>query len=303
MGLRARRETIQEIALAARLNRPEAVAALEGLASMGLAGICNLKCWHATPLGKKCQFRILPEMTTEDDASLPKAMRPSPAAQRLLDILERPMRGSQIAKALGVTPQAVRFMLEKMIAKGLVRLANPGNPMELVARSDDNFAFLPLDEVKVLAGIPDSGATDIKRLLMATKLDETRLMEILVGFIKSEILETEYGFSNEPNLRLTETGRAHPQRNTRKSRAAVPQLPVRSDRVHTVLVTIQKAGSMRILELRDQLHISQNSINALIQYLKRKQLVAKCNPDMFSPYELTGKGQELLLVWEQRQAA
>jgi DNA-binding IclR family transcriptional regulator len=97
-----------------------------------------------------------------------------------------------------------------------------------------------------------------------------------------------------------------PDRVERRSQPAgggAPRLPVRSDRVHAVLQTIADAGALRIRDVSTLTRIAQPSINALMQYLKRKQLVAKTGPAFDSPYSLTDQGRVVLDEMTLRHAA
>ena len=69
---------------------------------------------------------------------------------------------------------------------------------------------------------------------------------------------------------------------------------VRSDRVFRVLSLIADRSEVRIMEVRDALSIPHNSMNALMQYLKRRGLVRKANPDLTASYELTTEGCDTL---------
>jgi predicted transcriptional regulator len=60
---------------------------------------------------------------------------------------------------------------------------------------------------------------------------------------------------------------------------------------------------MRIRDLKNELGIPQASINALMQYLKRKALVQKNSQEQAAPYSLTQKGLDALTEMERRQAA
>jgi Mn-dependent DtxR family transcriptional regulator len=95
----------------------------------------------------------------------------------------------------------------------------------------------------------------------------------------------------------------HPQRGKAARNAQAPRLPVESDRVRTVLTAIDNAGSLRIKDARDSLKIPHNSMNALMQYLKRKLLVQKTGSARDAPYCLTDKGYEVLEEITRRHAA
>ena len=82
-----------------------------------------------------------------------------------------------------------------------------------------------------------------------------------------------------------------------------PRLPVRSDRVRLVLQTIADEGALRIKGVRLLTDIPQRSINALMQYLKRKRLVAKAGDEFDAPYRLTEQGRATLAEMSMRRAA
>jgi Mn-dependent DtxR family transcriptional regulator len=70
-----------------------------------------------------------------------------------------------------------------------------------------------------------------------------------------------------------------------------------SDRV------VDYARSLRIRDLKNALEIPQPSINALMQYLKRKALVQKISNEQAAPYSLTEKGLDALTEMARRHAA
>jgi len=109
------------------------------------------------------------------------------------------------------------------------------------------------------------------------------------------------GARNPP--RRTEAGKNHPQRDESARRAAVPRLPVESDRVRKVLSTILDSGALRIRDVTDVLRIPRESINALMQYLKRKHLVKKTGQEFSAPYALTDEGRAALAEMTRRHAA
>jgi predicted transcriptional regulator len=81
------------------------------------------------------------------------------------------------------------------------------------------------------------------------------------------------------------------------------RLPVESDRVRKVLSTILDSGALRIRDVTDTLRIPRQSINALMQYLKRKHLVEKIGSEFEAPYSLTDKGRAALAEMTRRLAA
>jgi hypothetical protein len=62
-----------------------------------------------------------------------------------------------------------------------------------------------------------------------------------------------------------------------------------SDRVRTVLSAIFDSGELRIRDVTPAVSVPHQSINALMQYLKRKRLVKKSGRELNSPYALTAE--------------
>jgi predicted transcriptional regulator len=98
-------------------------------------------------------------------------------------------------------------------------------------------------------------------------------------------------------------GLKHPQRGQAARRAQVPRLPVESDRVRKVLSAILEAGALRIRDVTNDLSVPRQSINALMQYLKRKHLVEKVGQEFNAPYSLTDEGHAALAEMTVRHAA
>ena len=69
------------------------------------------------------------------------------------------------------------------------------------------------------------------------------------------------------------------------------------------LQAISEAGAVRIRDLSDLTQIPRQPINSLMQYLKRKQLVAKAGLEFDAPYALTDQGRAVLAEITLRQAA
>jgi predicted transcriptional regulator len=110
-------------------------------------------------------------------------------------------------------------------------------------------------------------------------------------------LEVDAAMASEPCINTLgrmllqrRLGLKHPQRARSARRAQEPRLPVESDRVRKVLSAISDSGALRIKDVTETLQIPHQSINALMQYLKRKHLVEKTGQDLHAPYSLTETG-------------
>jgi predicted transcriptional regulator len=117
------------------------------------------------------------------------------------------------------------------------------------------------------------------------------------------LVEAFEGLQGNREYRITATGLKHPQRRHSGRQAKAPRLPVESDRVRNVLSAILDAGAMRIRDVTDIVRIPRESTNALMQYLKRKDLVEKIGDEFNAPYTLTDKGHSALAEMTRRHAA
>jgi DNA-binding MarR family transcriptional regulator len=297
VALRGRNESKTRIAIQAELDLYKTAAALEKLAELGLAGRGETNRWHPTGRGRNCRFETVPDRIRRGSA------RPGPAARRLLELLDRPMRGIELAERLGVTLQRVHQLVVKLHAQGLVKFGDRERVLQVVSRADDQTILLSRDEKRVLSAIPDAYATNAKKIRLAVLLPQERVQQILDRFVARSFIAALYGLADDTVYRITAAGLEHPQRDRGARRAQPPRLPVESDRVHAVLSAILDARSLRIRDLRDALKIPHASINALMQYLKRKALVQKTSREMNAPYSLTDKGLEALTEMTRRHAA
>src|ERR1035437_549005 len=297
VALRFRKESKTEIAIQARLDLKKAAKALEALKELGLARRGEMNSWHPTGRGRNCRFKTIPDPIRRGSAL------PGPGARRLLDALDRPMRGDQLAERLGITLQRVRQLVVKLHAQGLVKFGDPEKILEVVSRNKDKTVLLSRDEARVLSAIPDAYATNVTKIRLAVLLPEKSVQQILDRFVARHFVAAQDGFTDKTIYQRTASGLKHPQRHHDAPLAHTPRLPVESDRVRAVLSAIPDARSLRIRDLKNKLKIPQPSINALMQYLKRKGLVQKTSQEQAAPYSLTEKGFDALTEMARRHAA
>ena len=286
-----------EIAILAKLDQAKTAAALEALEQLGLVKQNRQKHWHATSRGKVCRFKIIPDRLRRNSEV------PGPGGRRLLNLLDRPMRGNQIAEKLGVSHQRVRQLVIKLHAQGYVSFGDEENPFWIIRRTDDRTTLLSRAEEHVLSIIPREYMTNIIKIRLAARMPENKIRKILEGLIASRFVEEFEGLQGNRVYRLTDAGNNHPQRDLSARRAAEPRLPVESDRVRKVLSTILDSGALRIRDVTDTLRIPRQSTNALMQYLKRKHLVEKISSEFEAPYSLTDEGRAALAEMTRRLAA
>jgi Mn-dependent DtxR family transcriptional regulator len=297
IALRKGKVAKPEIAILAKLDLTKTAAALGTLAQLGLVKQNTEKRWHATRRGKACRFKVIPDRLRRNSGVLGSGGR------RLLNLLDRPMRGNAIVEKLGVSHQRVRQLVIKLHAQGYVTFGDAENPFWIIRRTDDRTPLLSRDEEHVLSTIPREYVTNVIKIRLAARMPENKVRKILEGLIASRFVEEFEGVQGNRLYRITDAGNNHPQRDRSARRAAVPRLPVESDRVRKVLSTILDSGALRIRDVTDALRISRQSINALMQYLKRKHLVEKTSSEFEAPYSLTDEGRAALAEMTRRLAA
>ena len=296
-ALRLRKETKSQIAIEAKLDLIKAVKALKRLEDVGLSKHGEMNRWVLTRRGRTCHFKTMPDRIRRGNTL------PGPGARRLLEVLDGPMRGSELAEKLGVTLQRIHQLVVKLHAQGLVKLGDLENILEVVSRNKDKTVLLSRSEARVLSAIPDAYSTDFTKIRLAVVLPEKSVQQILDGLVARHFVAALDGLNDRRNYQITAAGLKHPQRHQNKRVAHPPRLPVESDRVHAVLSAMRDARSLRIRDLKVALKIPHPSINALIQYLKRKALVQKTGRELAAPYSLTNKGLDTLAEMERRLAA
>ena len=170
-------------------------------------------------------------------------------------------------------------------------------------RAGKKTLLLSRDEERVVSAIPRGYATNATKIRLAARMPENKVGPILEGLITSRFVEALEGFKDDRLYRITGAGLNHPQRGQVSRQAQAPRPPVESDRVRKVLETILNSGALRIRDVMDELSIPRESINALMQYLKRKHLVIKIGQEFNAPYSLTDEGHAVLAEMTRRHAA
>jgi Mn-dependent DtxR family transcriptional regulator len=297
VALQPRKGSKAEIAILAKLDLVKTAAALRVLMPLGLARQDRTKAWHTTARAKTCRFETVADRPRRNSGV------PGPGARRLLEVLHRPMRGREIAEKLGVTYQRVHQLTIRLHAQGRVTFGDPENPSWIVMRAGDKTPFLSRDEERVLSAIPPEYATNATKIRLAARMSEDKVQQTLERLIASRFVKACEGFQGNQLYRITAAGLKHPQRSQSVRRAQAPRLPVESDRIRKVLSAILDSGALRIRDVTDVLRVPHQSINALMQYLKRKHLVKKTGQEFSAPYALTDEGRTALAEMTRRHAA
>ncbi len=285
------------IAITAKLDLPRTLDALESLAVLRLVGRDDKNRWCITQRGRKCSYETTSDRRQRDNK------KPGPGAQRLLKVLGRPMRASDLAERLGITRQRVHQLAVKLHALGYIRFGDQVSGFSLIARRDDPTELLSRDEERVLSTVPHEYVTGAAKIRSAARITKELANDILARLIvKGVIIEITDPGGNRL-YRVTAEGLAHPQYNSSARRAEPPRLPVKSDRVFAVLSSISEFGQVQIKDASQMLGIPRGSVNALFQYLKRRSLVRKIDHQFHAPFTLTGEGHRVLVELIRRRAA
>ena len=246
--------------------------------------------WQPTERGSRVKFSIMEKGPRSRQM---KQESPAWAARRLLEHLDHPKRSTALTVELGVTRQRVNQLIFRFLATGLLRSADLKYPTRLVARADDPTYLLHYDAEKILSAFPDSAATTIKHLGKRVSLSSDVICEIVDELIAHGLVEDCDGMGSDSLFQLTAEGVVHVQRDPSKKRAVAQRLPVRSHRVRSVLDALAEKGPVRAVNLAQDLKISPQSMNALVQYLKRRGLVKKSGAAVYAPHEITVEGRRV----------
>ncbi len=288
------------IAVATKQDLKAVARALETLGRAGLVKRTGSRRWRPTEHGRDCAVHVVPDPERRRGGKAFGRLVAGSAAERLLAALDRPRHGADLVARLGVTPQRVHQLVVRLHAQDRVRLGDRGKILHIVARRDDRSLLLSRDEERILSALPDKAATTVPKLAAGARMMSARARAV-VGRLREMGLVEETGFARgETQYRVAAEGRAHFQRRASARRAEPAPLKVKSDRVRSVLSYLAERGEARIRDVRDALAISQASMNALMQYLKRKGLVSKTGRDLSAPYELTTEGRDILREMSRR---
>jgi hypothetical protein len=134
---------------------------------------------------------------------------------------------------------------------------------------------------------PDEAATTTGNLARRLRLGTTAIDQSIEVLLSHGLVEKSSEDLNRAHFKLTRAGAEHFQRDPSAPRAEPPNLPVWSDRVRSVLDYRAANGPTRTVRVGEELDIGHKSINALMQYLRRRGLIRKAGASHIGPHELT----------------
>ena len=296
-------ESKTRIALAIKLDLITVNASLKGLQGAKLVRQRSRRSpWRVTKRGESCAVEIVPDPDRGRRGRPRGTIFPGSAAERLLAALDRPRHGDELLKLLGITRQRLHQLAVRFHADGRVRFGDPNRILHTIARMDDPSVLLSAIQERILSAMPEGFPTTASKLnaVAAWRVEPT--LAVLTTLQDQGLVEPAGTTRGQSLYGLTEQGKTHFQRR-KPSRTAEPAgLEVRSDRVRSVLSLIEKYGEARARDVGVALGIPRQTLNALMQYLKRKGLVIKAGPTLHSPYTLTPRGLEVLKEMARKDA-
>jgi DNA-binding MarR family transcriptional regulator len=154
--------------------------------------------------------------------------------------------------------------------------------------------LLSVNEERVLSALPDDRATTIRKIAAKTHMDREKIRPLITKFVELKLISCNETKNYGELISLTGIGSEHWQRRQDQPRAGSAPLPVRSERVREVLTYLSQKGPTRTRDVGIGLGISRSSMNALMQYLKRKDLVYKLDVNLHAPHDVTDYGRKTL---------
>jgi len=291
------------IALAVGQDLKTVAKALDALRRANLIVRVGRSGWRTTEEAGRCVADVVPDPARRRGGKQFGRLVPGSTAVRLLESLDRPMRGADLVDCLGVSRQRIHQLVIKLHAQGRLRFADDDAVLHVVARVDDSTVLLGRDEERILSALPDDAPTTVPKLTARTHMTVERATVSLVGLREKGLIEPAGASRGGVLYRLTLEGRRHFQRRASADRAEPAPLKVKSDRVWQVRSYIADRGTARIRDVSNDLGIPGQSMNALMQYFKRRGLVEKVGSELKGPYALTTEGAETLREMVRRTRA
>ena len=218
----------------------------------------------------------------------------TPAEQRLLDTLIRPMVRQELASRLGVTRQRVRQLEARLLEKDLIRVSDKGGYRHVIVKVNDETVLISGLQARILSAIRDYEKALNSSIAAALSVKDEGLQEPLSELEKIGLFTKADHFSGRIAWTLTDQGRRHPQRREVAQKATLVPSGVRSERSINVLSLLASEGPTRGRDISERLGFNKVSINAFMQYLKRKGWIRKAGSHQGDPYELTVTGLQVL---------
>ena len=158
------------IALQTKLTLKDAAGSIAKLAAAGLVIRQQRYCWEATRRGERAVVSIVANPERSRGGKRFGEIRPGTSSDRLVALLDRPRRGTDLANELGISSQRVHQLVIRMVALGFLRVGDERHPLRIVCRADDDSVLLRITEERILSALPQGGATTVDKIAIMTRM-------------------------------------------------------------------------------------------------------------------------------------
>jgi DNA-binding IclR family transcriptional regulator len=169
-------------------------------------------------------------------------------------------------------------------------VGDPDAPSFIIARANDPRRLLTRHQARLISVLPKEELSALGAVATAAHLPRKTVDILLWGLADAGLVRS----TARNHWQLSEEGARHFQRDAKRRPAKLLRLPVYSDRVISVLGELAEQGPKRAMELSEKLGVPGASMNALMQYLKRRELVRKTGLKSAAPHALTALGRDTL---------
>ncbi len=167
------------IAIKAKLDLKAASAALKKLERLRLVKQIVRYRWRLTRRGQSCCVEVIPNSQRRVGGEAFRKLVAGSGAERLLDVLDRPMHSTDLAERLGISRPRVRQLVVMLLARGQLRVVEDEKNLHIVAHIDDPTVLLSRDEERILSVLPDDYPTSATKIRAATRVSAEREEAIL----------------------------------------------------------------------------------------------------------------------------
>ena len=283
-----------EIARLTKLSIRDISSSLRKLTDKVLVEKSKDHKWTATIDGTTRKYDILSRKKTIGDSKSGYRIVEGSSASRLLKLLESPMHGCDIVKEIGLSRQRIHQLTIRLYSIGAIRLADTSQPTFAMALSNDDTILLPSFHERIISSLNESEFTTISNISKVIHRRKEEISTSLEVLLNMGLVDAKRGTKDGDIFKLSPHGTVHWQRCNDGPVAEPVSLPVRSERIIKFLEYYDDNGPSRTRDLMSALGVIRTSANALVQYLKRKNLLLRPENTVDGVHALTEEGIKVL---------
>jgi len=135
---------------------------------------------------------------------LPKSV-PTPSEARLLALLDRPRRATELVPLLGLTRERVSQLIRALLEREFIRSGDPESPTSIVALKQDPSLLLPLEQERLLNRFPEAEATTLSRIVNLGQIPKVKIAAIADSLLEAGLIE-QAGLSSRVRTKVVYSG-------------------------------------------------------------------------------------------------